>query len=545
MIEQPLSRKSKILFSMLSGLLLGISFPPVPTGVSAFVGFIPFLFVMESANGAWRAFKYAYLTFLVFNLTTIYWISGFGGDDIWLMISGFVVNLFHPILFCIPATIYYLIRKKFGSLQGLIAFQFIWVTYEWLAQLPDLSFPWLMLANSQTYNFRSLQFISITGALGASFWIVVVNIVGFIILKKYLTRKENPHQLKHLVVGIVVLFLLIFLPILYSGFVLDSTASKRSVKVGIAQPDVDPYDKWGEGDTPKDKVANLLELYDSLSLQKVDLVLLPETSIPFRILLYTYVEELAALQRHIDSVGVPLLTGFPDTKFYNEGEAPVSAKRFTNSPIRFDDFNAALLILPQSASRQIYHKIKLTPMSERIPMLDTFPFLSEWLTWGVGISGWGKGKDTTIFLLPQQPKTSDTTKFWTMICYETLYPEFISRFVDRGAEFLGVITNDGWFGKTSGPHQLKQYAVLRAIENRRAIARCANNGVSCFIDPYGRVTHETELYTRTSIVGNVPLIEEKTFYTKHGDWFAQGCSLITGLFFLRFIFSRRKKDATH
>jgi apolipoprotein N-acyltransferase len=119
-----------------------------------------------------------------------------------------------------------------------------------------------------------------------------------------------------------------------------------------------------------------------------------------------------------------------------------------------------------------------------------------------------------------------------MICYETLYPSFVAGFADRGAELFGVITNDGWFGKSSGPYQLMQYAVLRAIENRRAVARCANNGISCFIDPYGRVFNKTALFTRTGIVRDMPLRRDRTLYTRFGDWLPIGVSIVAGFIFL-------------
>jgi apolipoprotein N-acyltransferase len=154
----------------------------------------------------------------------------------------------------------------------------------------------------------------------------------------------------------------------------------------------------------------------------------------------------------------------------------------------------------------------------------------------VGISNWGQGNDTTVFTLdaPEAP-----VGIWAMICYETLYPSFVAGFAGRGAQMFGVITNDGWFGNSSGPYQLMRYTVLRAIENRRAVARCANNGISCFIDPYGRVTDETGLYTRTGIVKDIPLRGDLTFYTRHGDWLPFGLTVMMAFFFLFTLVSAR------
>ena len=102
----------------------------------------------------------------------------------------------------------------------------------------------------------------------------------------------------------------------------------------------------------------------------------------------------------------------------------------------------------------------------------------------------------------------------------------------RGAQAFAVITNDGWFGPTSGPYQLQRDTVLRAIENRRDVARCANNGISCFISAYGDVWDETELYTRTAIVSTIRTSTESTFYTRHGDWLPIGTTVASGLLLL-------------
>lgn len=126
----------------------------------------------------------------------------------------------------------------------------------------------------------------------------------------------------------------------------------------------------------------------------------------------------------------------------------------------------------------------------------------------------------------------DTAKLWTMICYESVYPQFVREFVKEGAELLFVITNDGWYGKSSGPHQHNQFAVLRAVENRRWIARSANTGISSAIDDKGRFIQETGLFVRASITQNFPLLNRQTLYTRLGDWIAIPCMWITGGFAL-------------
>lgn len=157
----------------------------------------------------------------------------------------------------------------------------------------------------------------------------------------------------------------------------------------------------------------------------------------------------------------------------------------------------------------------LVPFGERLPYADTFHFLIEPLQWGVGISNWAKGKDTTVFEMRR--RNGELVKFSGVVCYESIYPSLVREFVKRDAQFLVVITNDSWYGNTSGPYQHFQYSILRAVENRRSIVRCANGGISGFIDPYGRVQKKTKFHERTQIADAIKLNDEKTFYTKHGD----------------------------
>ncbi|KXK54713.1 MAG: apolipoprotein N-acyltransferase [Chlorobi bacterium OLB5] len=144
------------------------------------------------------------------------------------------------------------------------------------------------------------------------------------------------------------------------------------------------------------------------------------------------------------------------------------------------------------------------------------PFLKKWFTWGVGISGWQIGREQTVFELKDSVKGLNT-KFAGLICYESVFSEFVSEFVKKGAEYIIIVTNDGWWGDNSGPEQHNQYAVLRAVENRKWIVRCAQTGVSCFIDPLGN-TYDKIPYWQTGVIDrNIISNNEITFYTANGD----------------------------
>ncbi len=534
-------RRINLQLAVLTGILLGAAFPPIPTGVTAFVGFIPFLLLLRRVDSAAQTFRFSYLTFLVLNVVTVYWISGWWGRDPWLKAAGVAVNLVHPLLFTIPALMLYLVRKRLGWNLMLVVFPFLWAAWEWLAHLPELSFPWLIIGNTQSYDIEKIQFIAWTGIFGASWWIAAVNSI-LVVLAERVSSGAWGLRSRQSLLTVSAALLLLFVPHVWGALAMRDGSDAHMLRVGIAQPDIDPYEKWSAASVPMDKVRDLMNLYDTVvDSGNVDLVLFPETAFPFLIRQPSHRDELLEVQRRIDLKGVPLLSGFADLTWYEPDSAPSSAKRIPESDIRYDTFNAAMLLLPMKTEQQVYHKSRLTPLSERIPYLDALPFLQNALSWGVGISSWGLGNDTTVFTLDTQRKS---VRIWAMICYETLYPEFITGFTDRGANLLAVITNDGWFGNSSGPYQLQRYAVLRAIENRRAIARCANNGISCFIDPWGRVSGETIFGTRTWTAAAVPLHAEASFYVRHGDWFSHLCAAFTLIALLASLLSGRRRSAS-
>jgi apolipoprotein N-acyltransferase len=198
-------------------------------------------------------------------------------------------------------------------------------------------------------------------------------------------------------------------------------------------------------------------------------------------------------------------------------EAPPSARTDIRTGLKYDWFNAAAYLQPGADTAAWYGKMKMVPFAERIPYADLFTFV-DFLRWDVGIGGWQIGPDTTVF---RDMRTG--SRFAPLICYESTYPGFVSAFVRRGAELLVILTIDSWWGRMSGAFQHQRFAVFRAVENRRWVARCAVGGISCYIDPWGRVHDATELFTRAVLTRTITARRELTFYTQHGDFLGEAC----------------------
>jgi apolipoprotein N-acyltransferase len=173
---------------------------------------------------------------------------------------------------------------------------------------------------------------------------------------------------------------------------------------------------------------------------------------------------------------------------------------------------SAYLISPQGKWIR-YNKSHLVPYGEYVPFKKWVPFLGKMVAHVGDFVPGIKGKT-----IPWE-----NAKLGIQICYEIIFPDLSRAMVKNGATLLVNITNDAWFGKTSGPYQHFSMTVFRAVENRRALARSANTGISGFIDPAGRILGSTPLLEEAVMTRSLPLLNQKSIYTRFGDVFAWAC----------------------
>jgi len=319
-------------------------------------------------------------------------------------------------------------------------------------------------------------------------------------------------------------------PQVYGTIVLNNaerTADKssESLTIALVQPNIDPFDKWTCPPEEQIRIQDSMTVY--AAKQGVNLVIWPETAIPTYILHPLHANEFRKIRRIVDTLGVNLLSGIPDIYYYPEGNTiPKSAMKSVGGR-SYDSYNSTMLLTPGSEFIQKYHKIHLVPFAERVPYSELLSFMNA-MKWNFGLGGWGIGRDTTIFHI--QDKRGREYHFSNAICFESIYPGFVAEFVKKGAEFITVTTNDSWWGNTSGVYQHQQLAVLRAVENRRWVVQCSNGGISCFVDPLGYISHGSTFNTRNVVIGKIQPSDEMTFYTLHGDWFAEACLMISACF---------------
>ncbi len=538
--EQKKELRRQQTLCVISGLMLGLSFPPVPFYFLIFAALVPYLFVISKRESLADISRASYLMGFFFTITTLYWVGSWAEDaDTFLLIAGATLMFFNPLLFLIPSTLFYLARKRLSLNSALAVFPFFWVFYEYIYSVTEFRFPWLTLGNSLSYFTPFIQIADIIGSYGISLIILYANFMLFIFVGKYLQSRilHFPSAAAFIV--------LIILPLLY-GLISISGYSEtdEKVKIGLIQPDLNPHKKWIDG-TFDEQLDIYLELSKEAVSKDAEMIVWPESALP-GYLLSLYPRQTARIKAFTDSNNVFLLTGMPDATYFDSSKAPPDAKPTNKPGLLYTSYNSILLFSPGSDHIQKYGKIKLVPFGEKVPLVDFLPILGDIIKWNVGITGWNTGRDTVVFNLDNYQFKSGlrNLKVGGLVCIESIYPDFVASFVQKGAEILIVVTNDSWYGNSSGPYQHKEFAALRAVENRRYVARAANGGISCLIDPLGRTVAETEMFSRDVLVVEAGIEKSLTFYTTYPLLIPMICVLIVTLLILISIYDKLKSRFT-
>lgn len=527
--------KKNIFLAIFSGLALWIAWPPTPyTSWFLFFGFVPMLIAMENiiqsddVHKGRKIFGTTFLGFFIWNTLCIYWV--YNSLKVIGPVAAVPISLIPyslgPLLMSSACWLYYRMRlntKRGFSLFALVCF---WIGYEYLHQTWDLAFPWMTLGNGFAVSHQWIQWYQYTGVYGGTIWIWLVNILAFLI---YIGLRENSS--KNLRLGLITAFVFaIILPISYSLYLYNTYEEQPDPSdVVVAQPNIDPYAK--EGDMPPMKQLDILtHVSDSIAQPNTEFFIWPETAIAgevdentFRTSNY-YLQIEHFLNKYKNG---NVITGAETYKLYNDRATSTACP--TDKPGQFyDSFNAAVNI-ENSAEVQFYHKSKLVPGAETLPFGDALSFLKPAFEHFGGAAGsYGRQEQPGVFY------SQEGIGVDPVICYESIWGSYVADAVHRGAQFIAIITNDGWWENTSGKDQHLDYAKLRAIETHRWVCRSANTGISAFINGRGDIVKQTKWWVQTAIKQDINLNQDITFYVLYGDYIAEiGCILaIIGIIYL-------------
>ncbi|MGJ1205015.1 apolipoprotein N-acyltransferase [Sphingobacterium lactis] len=534
--------RNNYLLAIGSAVLLWLAWPPIPyTSVLLFVAFVPLLIAVEQVirgdykNKGRKIFGLAFLTGVIWNTASIYWVynsmnavlNAFAS----LMIALIPFTL-APLLMALAFRGYYQMRKRNNillSFMGLISF---WIAYEFLHQSWELAFPWMTLGNGFANFHQLIQWYSVTGVYGGTVWVWVANVLIF--LWYWQKREKIQVYRQSVLLGIIAAWI-----VLPAGIsILQYQSYEEHVnpsEIVTVQPNIDPYGKWGSI-TPEQQLKTLTDLSQKVAKLNTEFFIWPETAISgsngineeeFR----DYPQYYKLLEFLEPYHNGNILSGIESYVIYND-QRTTTAREVGN--MFYDSFNAAVLV-DGSSKLQFYHKSKLVPGVEKLPFGEALAVMKPLFQhFGGTTGGYGSQDEASVFY------SASGIGAAPVICYESIWGNYVASYIRKGAQFIAVITNDGWWGNTSGKDQHLMYAKLRAIENRRWVVRSANTGISAFINQKGDIVQKSSWWVPTALSQEINLNENLTFYTKYSDLIVY-LSFVTSLLSIGLIVVRKKK----
>lgn len=508
-------KKLKLILFILFAILISVPFLVPHTAPLALIAFIPLLLAESFFKGkmAWINF---YLPFLIWNLATTYWIynATVAGAAAAVIANALQMSLIFML--------FRWFKKRTNEKLGYMFLIIAWLAWEHFYFDAEISWPWLTLGNTLATSHYLAQWYEYTGTLGGSLWILLVNVVLFRIMRdrnmfaKFGVMPQSVSLTgKSIKIRTALAALLIVVPIIISlskYYTYKEVGEKKQVVV--LQPNIDPYNDKFAGMSQAQQDEILLTLAKNSSELSTDLIVAPET-------FTSGVSENAPMSHETSVKLVDFLKSRPNTDLlfgattylvYGLKDKPTYTARQSDYGW-YDVFNTAIYT-DSSANFKFYHKSKLVVLVEYLPYPQFLDFINSFaIDLGGATGSYGTQKERDVF-----KSSNSNIVVGAAICYESIYGDYYREYVQKGANLMTIITNDGWWGNTPGYNQHLRYASLRAIETRRDIARSANTGISAFINQKGDIVSQTKWWQPAYLKGEVTLNEKITVFVKYGDY---------------------------
>ena len=516
--------------SVLSGLFFWLAWPPNLFAPLLFVVLTPLLLIarhIEQCNTNYPGklfYRYAYLSVFLWNITTTWWVAH-------STVAGtFFMFLFNTFYMSLPLMLFQFTARHLSKPLGYIALIFYWISMESIHLQWQFSFPWLNLGNGFACWPEWVQWYEFTGTSGGTFWILTSNILVFITL----THKEK--KIKRLFGAIIVCWTT--LPILYSYYTYwHYQEHGKEVEVVVMQPNINPYTNElldaKKIYTAPERVEHFIQLSKDSITEKTQFLVWPETSVydgdAYRVFNEESLHLNPVIRRLVDFKQLypqlSIVAGLNSVVCH--GNRPITkTAHFNSSYGYYDVFNTALFVDDQGRLAT-YHKSRLVPGVERVPYIYNLKIPKILVPDGFSnnIKSLGVQACPSVFFNKEGIGSAP------IVCYESIYGDYLTEFIRMGASLIFAIAIDSWWGNTPGYKQHFHYTRLRAIENRRSVARSALKGISAFINQRGDIISTTQ-YEDTAVLRHVLQANTQlTFYALHSYVFAK-VSLGSSLFFI-------------
>ena len=540
-----MKKENLILWGMvvLFAILMSVPYIIPHTGFLALVGLVPLLCMERIATmiGKKRVWVYHYSAFVLWNAITTFWVCNatVGGGIFAVLANSLQMSLIFGL--------FRLSKKKYSGSLPYIFLMTAWIAWERFYFDAEISWPWLVLGNAFARTTGLIQWYEYAGALGGSLWVWATNLGIFGMLVCLSDGSWFSFNSKAKAAAITGLLATVFIPASVSPFIGSRyedamVSSDRNLQVIIVQPNIDPYNKF-EAMTQDQQNAIL----ESQIRKELEAVYKDSTSAPILIVApETFTSDIIVGQyersrtwRRFTSLlseypGVNMLFGASSYEYIASKKRPSHTARRLKDDLWYEAYNSAIMI-DGTGRTEIFHKSKLVVAVEKTPYPAIFCKVDDMLG---GVMGRCIGQDE-ITLLDVESANGTEAPIGCAVCYESVYGEYYTGYINKGAEAMAIITNDAWWGNTPGYRQHLSYASLRAIETRRAIARCANTGISAIVSPSGEIIQPTPWWEPAVIKGQIPLRNDITFFVAHGDITGRVCTFVFILLllslFVRFV----------
>ena len=513
-----------------SGALLALCFAPWNITPLVWVALGPLICAVWFSREAGRrpglrAALLGYVAGFVFFAMVFYWLGSLAVlfEERWLYALPLLLALLFGFYFAFwawflarilaPDPERRMFRNSWSNLATGALAATAWISHEWVRGWLFSGFGWNNIGVALHADLPMIQIADITGAAGLSWLVAFVNVMIVIVIRR-IVGELGPQFVKRIRWEFSISVAIVVCVFTYGvRSLLEKAPESTPLRVTAVQPNVPQELKFsadGE-DEIFQQLGNLTRL--AITASDPELLLWPESATPRGM----YADDLnyRFVMDHAKSVGGGFLLGTVE-----------------DDPEHGVAYNAAKLFTAHGDAEQTYRKMHLVPFGEYLPLRPILGPIAGELVPG----DFAHGAETIVLNLP-----NPALKFGALICFEDTLGDLTRRFVQGGAQFLVNITNDGWFLHTAGAEQHLSNAVLRAVENRRLLVRCANTGVTCSIDRNGRVDQWLRPFQQGFATRqlSIPAHPTLTFYTRHGEWLAHLAAFITVVAMIRRTFARR------
>lgn len=523
-----MKKSQRFLLVLLSSLLLTLPWYQHFSGIIILVAFVPLLFIEDyiyntrNQNKPIILIGYAALIFAIWNILTTYWVKNAA------FIGAVAAVIVNTLLMTSIFWLFHFTKRKLGSKIGNFSLIVYWIGFEHFYLNAEISWPWLNLGNALAKDIKLIQWYEYTGTLGGTLWILILNLLLYDIIRSYI----NNRNIKYLTRKFITYFFILLLPVIVSLSIFKKYQEKgKEYNIAVLQPNIDPYNEKFGGLSHYQQLNIIMNLADSITDETIDYVIGPETALDNSIwensLKSNY--SIQAIKNFVNNrPKVNFVIGMDSYKRYMPGEKLSATTRYyEREDFYYDAYNSAIQI-DTTDNIPVYYKSKLVVGVEKMPYPKLFKLLENIILDLGGTTG-SRGTQNYRGTFKH---TVDETRIAPVICYESVYGEYVTDYIKNGANFIFVITNDGWWGNTPGYKQHLTYSQIRAIETRRSVARSANTGISAFINQKGEILNRTGWWVPDSIKNTLKANTEITFYVRYGDYIGRISDFLAIFIFL-------------